>query len=177
MLQHPSIARRSVAVVATAALALGASTLAPAPAQAATALKGGVSKTVPLTCTVFDDEFEYDATIKLSGVRAKRSDPKVALRATMSKMPGVSPVAIDNDVEATLKLKVGSSRATLKGKGHATAGPNEPVAVPKVKGSVKNPKNSLPVTVTSMSVYIPDYALTISCVPTGSGAMGTLRLK
>ncbi|WP_243057092.1 hypothetical protein [Nocardioides sp. SR21] len=177
MLQDQSIARRCVAVVATAALALGASTLSPGVAQAAKPLKGGVSKTVPLTCTIFDDEFEYDATIKLKGVRAKKSDPKVTLRATMSDLPGVSPVPIDNDVEATLKLKVGSTKATLKGKGHATAGATEPVGVPPVKGSVKNRKNSLPVSVTSMSVHIPDYALTITCVPTGSGAMGTLKLK
>lgn len=177
MKHHSSIARRGAAVVAAAALALGASTLMPGVADAATPLKGGVSKTVPMTCTIFDNEFDYDATIKLKGVRAKKSDPKVVLRATMSDMPGVSPVAIDNDVEATLKLKVGTSKATLKGKGHATAGAGEPVAVPPVKGSVKNRRNSLPVSVTSMSVYIPDYALTMTCVPAGSGAMGTLKLK
>lgn len=176
-MKHDSSIVRRGAVAAAAALALGASTLAPGAAHAAKPLKGGVTGTVPLSCTFLDNTFDYDAKIKLNGVRAKKSDPKVALRASMSKMPGVSPVPIDNDVEATLKLKTGSSKATLKGMKRVTAGANEPVAVPPVKGSTKNRKNSLAVTVTSLSFYIPDYDMTISCVPTGSGALGTLKLK
>jgi hypothetical protein len=179
-MKHSSIARRGAAGVAAAALTLGASALlAPAAdAQAkAKSLKGSVTGTVPMTCNVFGTDFAYDATIKLSGVRATKKDKNVALKATMSKMPGVAPVAIDNDMQATLKLKVGSTSVTLKGTKHVTTAADEPVPMPPVKGAAKIKKNSNAVTVTSLSVYVPDYDMTMDCVPTDSNALGTLSLK
>ena len=180
MKQHQSLARRCAAVVTTAALVVGASSmLAPAEAAKKKPLKGSVSGTVPMTCHMpaFDVDFDYDATIKLSGTRAKKADKKLVLKATLSNMPGVSPVAVNNDIEATLKLKVGSTAATLKGKKKAVAGASEPVPMPPVKGSVNNKKNSNAVTVTSLSIYIPDFAMSMDCVPTDSNALGTLKIK
>lgn len=179
MNQHPSIARRSVAVVATAALALGATTLAPAPVQAAKAKakKGSIVKTVTFDCEVFDSPFTYDAKIKLSGTRAPKAK-SVALKATFSDFPGVSPVAIDNDTEVKLYLKMGAKKVTLKGKGHATADAGEEVPVPPVKGSIKSTANKFVTSATKMEFTIPDYAMTITCVPAaGQGAMGTLTLR
>ena len=178
MKQHPTLVRRCAAVVAASALVVGASSLlSPAEAAKAAAGKGSVTGVVPMTCNVFGTDFAYDAKIKLSGTRAKKGDKKIALKATLSDMPGVAPVPIDNDMEATLKLKVGSTSATLKGKRHVTAAPNEPVPMPAVKGAVNNTKNSNAVTVTSFSVYIPDFDMTMGCVPTDSNALGTLKLK
>ena len=182
MKQHQSLARRCAAVVTTAALVVGASSLL-APAEAAKVkkkpLKGSVTGTVAMTCNMpaFDVDFPYDATIKLSGTRAKKADKKLALTATLSNMPGVSPVAFNNDIEATLKVKVGSTAGTLKGKKKAVAGASEPVPMPSVKGSVNNKKNSNAVTITSLSIFIPDFAMSMECTPSASNKLGTLKLK
>ena len=123
MKQNPSTVRRCAAVVAASALVVGATSLmVPAEAAKAPAYKGSVVGTVPMTCNVFGTDFAYDAKIKLIGTRATKDDKKVALKATMSDMPGVAPVAIDNDMEGTLKLKIGTTKATLKGKRHVTTG-------------------------------------------------------
>jgi hypothetical protein len=178
-MKHQSIARRCAAVTAAAALALGGSALlAPGTAQAAKvkAKKGSISATVPFDCTIFDSPFTYDAQIKLTGTRAPRAK-SVALKATMSDFPGVSPVAIDNDVEVKLSLKLGSKAVALKGKGHAVAAAGETVPVPPVKGSLKSTLNSFATKATKMEFTIPDYQLTITCVPAGTGELGTLKLK
>ena len=179
-MKHQSIARRCAAVTATAALALGGSALlAPGTAQAAMvkAKKGSISATVPFDCVIFDSPFTYDAQIKLTGTRAPKAKA-VVLKATMSDFPGVSPVAIDNDVEVKLSLKLGSKAVVLKGKGHATAAAGEGVPVPPVKGSITSTSNSFVAAATKMEFTIPDYALTITCTPAeGQGAMGTLKLK
>ena len=49
--------------------------------------------------------------------------------------------------------------------------------MPPLKGAVNNSKNSNAVSVISFSVYIPDFDMTMACVPTGSKALGTLTLK
>lgn len=178
-MKHQSIARRCAAVTVAAALALGGSALlAPGAAEAAKvkAKKGSITATVPFSCVIFDDEFDYDAKIKLTGTRAPKAK-SVVLKATMSDFPGVSPVAIDNDVEVKLSLKLGSKAVVLKGKGHASAAAGEAVPVPPVKGSLKSTLNSFATKATKMEFTIPDYAMTITCVPAETGAMGTLKLK
>ena len=49
--------------------------------------------------------------------------------------------------------------------------------MPTLKGAVNNGKNSNAVSVLSYSVYIPDFDMTMGCVPTDSKALGTLTLK
>ncbi len=151
--------------------------MAPADAAKAKPLKGTSSGTVALACNVIGSDFDFAATIKLAGVRKTKTDKKVTLKAKISDMPGVAPVPINNDMTSKLSLKVGSSKATLSGKGHATAAASSPVPVQPAAGTVSNKKNTLAVTVTKLSMTIPDYAMTISCVPAESGALSTLRLK
>ena len=180
MKQHQSLARRCAAVVTTAALVVGASSLlAPAEAKAKKKpLKGNVSGTVMLDCLVpaFDAPFEYEAQIKLTGKRAKKSTKKATLQATFSDMPPVAPVPMNNlEMSATLKLTAGGTKATLKGKKAVSAESGAPVPVPPVKGSVNNKSNSLPIVISSLDLEV--MGIEINCVPAESGALGTLKLK
>lgn len=173
-----SIARRCAAVATALALTAGAGSLLAPGAQAAKAKpkKGSVTATVPFDCVIFDTEFVYDATIKLTGTRAPKAKA-VALKATFSHFPGVSPVPIDNDTQVKLSLKMGTKKVVLKGKGHSEAAAGEVVPVPPVKGSITSTSNSFAASATKMEFTIPDYQLTITCVPAGTGELGTLKLK
>jgi len=169
--------KKYLSVTAAAALAIGASTLlAPAPAQAAKPLKGSVSGAVTFDCAFGDSPFTYDAKIKLSGVRKTKTTKAIALTAKMSDLPGIAPIALDYDVEDKLYLTVGTTKTTLKGKGHVNVPANTPVPVPPLKGSAANRKNALPVTVTKFEFIV--LGSTITCTPAeGQGALGTLKLR
>jgi hypothetical protein len=179
-MKHSSIARRGAAVLTAVALTLGASALlAPAAdAKAKKPLKGNLSGTVALACNVpaFGADFDYEAELKLTGKRAKKSVKKVTLKATMNDLPPVAPVAItDAEMKATLVLKTGSTTAKLSGAKTVSAAASSPVPMPPVSGSTNNKKNSLAVSVVSLDMDM--MGIEITCVPAESGALGTLKLK
>ena len=178
-MKHQSIARRCAAVTAAAALALGGSALLAPGAEAKPKpkpLKGSLTRTVLLNCDFSGSPFEYNATIKLNGVRAKKTAKPVKLTATMSDLPGVAPVPLDYDAEAQMKLTVGSVPTVLKGKGHLTAAPSSPAKMFPMKGTASTKSNALPVTVNEVSLTV--FGITVPCTPAeGQGALGTLKLK
>lgn len=171
----PSVSR--AAAFAAALLLLAGLPLVGDPAHAAKAASG----TVPLSCTIepFGNEFDYSSTIKVTG---KRQGKKLALVATMSKMPGVAPVPVNGEMDSTLVLKVGTAKATLKGTSEVSVGASESIPIPPLKGSVKAPKKAkkpkkLPVTVVSYAFDLPSYGVSGTCAPTGSGSLGKLTVK
>lgn len=180
-MKHSSIARRGAAVLTAVALTLGASALLAPAADAkpkAKPLKGSLSGTVTLACNVpaFGADFDYEAELKLTGKRAKKSVKKVTLKATMNDLPPVAPVAItDAEMKATLVLKTGSTTAKLSGAKTVSAAASSPVPMPPVSGSTNNKKNSLAVSVVSLDMDM--MGIEITCVPAESGALGTLKLK
>ena len=124
-MKHSSIARRGAAAVAATALALSASmVLAPA-ADAKPKpkpLKGSTTGTVLFNCDFSGTPFEYNATIKLSGVRKTKTTKPVKLTATMSDLPGVAPLALDFDATEKLDVTVGTVDTVLTGAGHLKTG-------------------------------------------------------
>lgn len=182
-MNQPSTGRR-VAAAATALLLSGSVLLAPSPAQAAKKakpLKGNLSKTVTMGCDIFGTEFDYDATIKLTGKRATKKAKAVKLTAKMSDMPGKAPLALDYDVRGELSLKVGSAATTLIGSGRMTVDAHEPTTIPTLKGSAKAKGQKLAVTVQSFDLVVLNddgsELTTIPCTPSGNGKMGKLKLK
>lgn len=179
-MKHSSIARRGAAAAAAAALALSASTLLAPAADAKSKpkpLKGSTSGTVLFNCDFAGTPFEYNATIKLSGVRKSATTKPVKLKATMSDLPGVAPLALDFDATETVNLTVGTVKTVLKGAGHLTTGAAyEPAPMFPAKGSASTKSNSLPITVKALSLVV--LGNTINCTPAeGQGALGTLKLR
>lgn len=178
-MKHQTIARRCAAVTAAAALALGGSALLAPGAEAKPKpkpLKGAVTGTVSLECAFGASPFTYDATIKLSGVRASKTAKPVKLTATMSDLPPVAPVPLDYDAEGEMKLTVGGVATVLKGKGHLKANAGAPAPMFPLKGAANTKSNKLPVTVNEVSLTV--LGMTIACTPAeGQGALGDLVLK
>lgn len=179
-MKHSSIARRGAAAVAATALTLSAAALLAPAADAKPKpkpLKGSTTGTVLFNCDFSGTPFEYNATIKLAGVRKTKTTKPVKLTATMSDLPGVAPLALDFDATSAMDVTVGTVDTVLKGKGHLkTSGPNEPAAMFPAKGTASTKSNSLPVTVTAFEVEV--LGNTIVCTPAeGQGALGTLTLK
>ncbi|WP_262849069.1 hypothetical protein [Mumia quercus] len=163
-----------LAVVASAATLAGTALMAGAGSAAA-------AEGTPATGTVAFDckmpafptgDFDYPAQVSLAGFRASEGAP-VELRATMSDMPGVSPVPLNNAVmKTTLSVTVGGQQVTLEGSGSSTAAAKAPVPVPDVSGKVTAAENELAVKVTAFNFVVSG----IEGVCTASSDLSTLTV-
>ncbi|MBW9205556.1 hypothetical protein KV097_06310 [Mumia sp. zg.B17] len=138
------------------AVALMGGSLALVSSPAAAAEGTPAAGTVAFSCTMpdFKKDFDYAAKVSVAGYRAAEGGP-VTLRATLSDLPGVAPVAINNaSMSATLKLTIDGQAVTLKGTGPTTAAPNGPVPVTDVSGTVTSSKAELPVTATAFTFVV-----------------------
>ena len=106
--------------------------------------------------------FEYPATISVAGYREKAGDD-VSLSATMSDLPGISPVPIDGQMDVTLALTVGGAKTTLKGSTHAVAAPKAKVPVPNLSGSVAADDDELAVKVTGFTFNFAALSIDATC--------------
>ncbi|WP_153865246.1 hypothetical protein [Mumia zhuanghuii] len=142
-------------LVGAVALTAGSLALIQAPAVAADGTPA--AGTVPFKCIMpqFNNKaFDYDAEVSVAGYRAAEGDP-VTLRATLSAMPGVSPVALNKaSMTAEVTVTVDGQAVTLEGTGTSSAAANAPVPVPEVSGTVTSDKTELPVTVTAFSFLV-----------------------
>ncbi|MDF1605936.1 hypothetical protein [Nocardioides sp. YIM 152315] len=147
-------------------------------AHAAAARRAPAAGTVSNSCTIqpFGNEFDYTAKVKVTGKKTKKT--KAALTAKLGAMPGVSPVAVNAELSATMKVTVGGRSATLKGKRTVDVGANEPVPMPKLKGTAKVAKSAkkLPVVVKSISFEIATFGVTGDCAPTDGATLSKLKL-
>jgi hypothetical protein len=139
------------------AVALTAGSLALIQAPAVAADGTPAAGTVPFKCIMpqFNNRaFDYDAEVSVKGYRAAEGGP-VTLRATLSDMPGVSPVALNKaSMTAKVTVTVDGQAVTLEGTGTSSAAANAPVPVPEVSGTVTSDKTELPVTVTAFSFLV-----------------------
>lgn len=136
----------------------------------ATASAGGKSKGKPakgdvdFACVLnpLGTEFDYPATISVAGARAKAADD-LALSATMSDLPGISPVPIDGQMDVTLDLVVGAKAATLTGTTTAVAAAKAPVDVPTLSGEVAVDGDELDVAVTGFTFTFAALSIDAEC--------------
>jgi LPXTG-motif cell wall-anchored protein len=126
--------------------------------KASSAAKNGKAAkgTVPFTCllSINPTPFDYMAATTMSGYRAKASDD-VSLVATMSDLPGMSPVPIQGSMDYTLDAKVGGEKVTLKSTGDVNAQPKAVVPVKDLSGSVDAEGDELAVVVTGFTFNFP----------------------
>ena len=109
-----------------------------------------------------NSKFDYAATISVSGSREQAGDD-VALAATMSDLPGISPVPIDGQMDVTLDLAVGGKKTTLKGGTKAVAAPKAVVPVPTLTGSVAAAKDELDVKVSGFTFNFAALSIDAVC--------------
>ncbi|WP_370614816.1 hypothetical protein [Mumia sp. Pv 4-285] len=128
--------------------------------------------TVNFACTLsLGSKFEYPAEMSVSGYRAKDGDP-VALQATMSDLPGMSPVPINGSMDFTLGLTVGGTATTLKATSTVDAAAKAEVKVPTLTGSVKASGDELDVSGKSFTFDFPSAGIGAEC--TGDGELSKL---
>jgi LPXTG-motif cell wall-anchored protein len=139
----------------------------PKPSTTATssASEGKAAKgTVTFTCklSINPDPFEYKAATTVSGYRESEGDD-VSLVATMSDLPGMSPVAIQGSMDYTLDAKVGGEKVTLKSTGDVNAQPKAVVPVEDLAGSVDVEGDELAVVVTGFTFNFPSGGVGAEC--------------
>lgn len=138
--------------------------------------KGKPAKgSVTFSCVLnpLNSDFDYPATITVSGYREKAADD-ISLSAKMSDLPGISPVPIDGQMDVTLDLVVGKAKTTLKGSTHAVAGPKEKVPVPTLSGSVAG-DDEADVAVTGFTFDFAAMSINAVC-ETSSTSIGTMKV-
>lgn len=108
-----------------------------------------------------NSEFEYPVTITVNGYREEEGGD-VELRAKMTDIPGISPVAIDGDMTVVLEGTVGGEDVTLEGASKVVAPPQETVPVPTLKGTVAAEGDELEVTISAFEFEIVTPGLTVT---------------
>lgn len=107
-------------------------------------------------------EFEYTPTITVNGYRENESDP-VSLVASMTDLPGKSPVPIIGPMDYTLDLEVGGEKVTLTSSGDVDAGPYDEVPVADLKGTVDVDGDELEVATTGFTFDFPSGGVGAEC--------------
>ena len=144
---------------ATATPKPSSSPTASSPSTSGKAAKG----TVAFACTLsIGSEFDYDATISVSGYREKAGDD-VSLVATMSHLPGIAPVAIVGPMDFTLDVEVGGEKETLTSTGDVNADPDEVVPVTDLSGSVAADGDELEVSASAFTFDFTSGGVSAEC--------------
>ncbi len=172
-----ALAASGVLMVAMLSMLAGTSSAGAAAAKAAVKPKPATGKVV-FACNLapFDSDFDYTATVKITGKRATKTAKAVSLVSSMTKMPGIAPVPVDAAMTTKLKLKVGTTAVTLNGKSKVVLPPSTAVPMPATKGSVKTAKNKLAVSVTSFSFNFADLGVSGTCTPSSGRKLTTMTV-
>ncbi|MBA2953588.1 hypothetical protein GON03_04635 [Nocardioides sp. MAH-18] len=119
-------------------------------------------------------KFEYPATVTVSGSRAQAKDD-LSVSATMSDLPGISPVPIDGQMDVTLDLVVATKKTTIEGTTHAVAAAKAPVKVPTLSGKLAVDGDEVDVSVTGFTFNFAALAIDADC-QTDAVAMGAMKV-
>lgn len=126
------------------------------------------------TCMLspFNSEFDYPATITVSGYREEEGGD-IQLVADMTDIPGISPVQVDGTMDVTLDAEIGGESVTLEGSAKVVAPPNKPASVPRLKGSMSAEGDEHEVSVSAFTFNFPDFSVGAECEsdPTVLGKM------
>lgn len=160
------------AVLGVAGLVVGSLALLSTPASAA---GDDLVGTTSFTCTMSTfPAYDWQADVTLSAVRPVGSST-VTLSASVSKMAGVSPVALMNyDVTDKLTLEVDGSAVEVKGSGKVSAKAKEAFPMPAMQGAFTSTAADATVAVTSFDFTVLTLAGT--CAPTSGADLGTLTI-
>ncbi|WP_181309680.1 hypothetical protein [Nocardioides campestrisoli] len=124
----------------------------------------------------FGSDFDYTPDVRLAGSRAKTGDQKVSLAASMSEIPGLAPVPIENGtMNVTMNAKMGGTAVALKGRSTVNAAPYGTVPVPTLTAEMSSSADEADVEVTGFSFAFGEMsgvAISAECTVKGGGALG-----
>lgn len=118
-------------------------------------------------------DFDYPATVEVSGYRAAEGDP-VSLTADLSDLPGIAPLPIDGQMDVTLDLTVAGEKTTLEGGADTQAPAKTPVPVPPLTGEVDLDGDEAEVVVTGFTFDFPELSVGADC--TADDSLGTMKV-
>lgn len=125
-------------------------------------------------CTMnIGSTFDYDATVSVSGYRAEEGDD-ISLSATMTDLPGISPVPINGTMDYSLGLKVGGEEVTLTSQAEVNAPANQEVAVANLSGTVAVDGDEHEVEALSFGFDFPSAGINVECE--GGAVLGKMTV-
>ncbi len=146
--------------------------------QQAAAAQAEATASVPFKCEMpafgASADFDYDATIKIKGIRAAEGSSPVTLVAELSDLPGVVPEFISmkgQPVKLKLGVSVAGTAAELAVSGTTDVNPKqngtkEPVALPKdIQGEVATTESDVVVEVNSFDFDVAGVGGTCTADP------------
>lgn len=157
----------------SASVSPSASETKPVGAGKGTPAKGRA--TFACTLNPLGTQFDYAATITVSGYREAEGDP-VSLSAKLTELPGIAPLPIDGQMDVTLDVTAGDAELTLKGGKEVQVPTKQPVPVPTLSGDLDADEDSMEIGVAGFTFDFPALEIDAVCTAPAGAVLGTMKV-
>lgn len=122
--------------------------------------------------------FTYNPTVSMTGTRVKADDSKVSLKLSLSEIPGLAPVPIDNGaMKIDAEAMVGGKKVAFTHSSKVTVPSYGKVPVPTLTSTVTSDEAKMPVKITAFKFDFGEMSgLTVYSECTGGGTLSAMTV-